>query len=236
MKNSIENFIEPAALKSSFELIQDSTSVTLSCDHFTEHRHKFQTQNVICYKKDTETGKKIVKYIALGLCDVFDTSGASTCEKLKQIFRLGAVLTAKSADANALELKLQETLGKIKFSITDGASNMINAIELFEQWRKEHCLDMDVGELVWIHCNAHLVPAFDSGIEKILIKVEGMLQIEPHVVKQFNKTFFKVSDSITYTMLRAIFLMVGTSSKNNTWSCMVQFNTFLSQNGKKKIL
>ena len=95
----------------------------------------------------------------------------------------------------------------------DGASNMIAAVEMFSERRNKNCFNVDIANLVWIHCNAHLIPAFDSGVEKILVSIEEKAKMEKSVLKDFNKTFFKVSDSITFTMLRAIFNMIGSSKK-----------------------
>ena len=75
--------------------------------------------------------------------------------------QLAAILTAESEDACDIEASLSQILSKVKFSVTDGASNMKNAIEKFGKWRKD--ITGNNEELMWIHCNAHVIPALDSG-------------------------------------------------------------------------
>ena len=158
-------------------------------DHNTEHRYKFQTQNLATYM-ETDCGKQTVNYMSLGLSNVYNTDATSSCNELKKILNLGAVLAAESTDPRAVAKSLQEILCKIKYSVTDGASNMIAAVEMFSEWRNKNCFNVDIDNLVWIHCNAHLIPAFDSGVGKILVSIEEKAKMKKSVVKDFNKTFF----------------------------------------------
>ena len=229
IKSSVENILEPMALKNIFEIVKNDEKSTISLDHYTEHRYKFQTQNLTTYM-ETDSGKQAVNYMSLGLSNVYNTDATSSCNELKKILNLRAVLDAESTDSRAKSL--QEILCKIKYSATDRTSNIIAAVEMFSEWRNKNCFNVDIDNLVWIHCNAHLIPAFDSGVEKILVSIEERTKMEKSVVKDFIKKIFKVSDSITFTMLRAIFNMVGSSNKNNAWSCAVQFELYMQSLGK----
>ena len=234
LKSSVDNVIAPAAFASTFEELKSSSSIhtTMGVDHFVEHREKKQTQNIQTVTEDPNTGRKTVHYRALGLTNVYDTSGASTFEQLKYIFMYGAVLTSDSEDGDDILKSLREILCKVKFAVTDGASNMIQCVKLFDEWKKD--MLGKICDIIWIHGNAHVIPAFDSGIEKQLMVIEGLLKIKPHVAKDFNSIFFKTTQSTFLTMLRAIFLMVGESVKNNEWSCKIDFENFLKQLGEPK--
>ena len=186
IKSNVENILEPMALKSICERVKNDEKSTISLDHYAEHRYKFQTQNLTTYM-ETDSGKQTVNYMSLGLSNVYNTDATSSCNELKKILNLGAVLTAESTDSRAVAKSLQEILCKIKCSVTDGASNMIAAVNMFSEWRNKNCFNVDIDNLVWIHCNAHLIPAFDSGVEKILVSIEEQAKMEGSVVKDFLK-------------------------------------------------
>ena len=56
IKSSVENILEPMALKSICERVKNDEKSTISLDHYTEHRYKFQTQNLTTYM-ETDSGK-----------------------------------------------------------------------------------------------------------------------------------------------------------------------------------
>ena len=190
IKSSVENIMEPMALKSICERVKNYEKSTISLGHYTEHRYKFQTQNLTAYM-ETDSGKQTVNYMSLGLSNVYNSDATSSCDELKKILNLGAVLDTESTDSRAVAKSLQEILCKIKYAVTDGASNMIAAVEMFSEWRNKNCFNVNIDNLVWIHCNAHLIPAFDSGVEKILVSIEEKAKMEKSVVKDFNETFLK---------------------------------------------
>ncbi|KAL5257548.1 hypothetical protein ACHWQZ_G012468 [Mnemiopsis leidyi] len=193
LKKMIETIIEPNALGSTFEELKDSNTQysTVSADHFTEHRQKHQTQNLMTSKVDPETGKSSVSYRCLGLNNAFKTTGKATFEHMKRIFQLGAILTAESDDAEDILNSLKEILAKVKFSVTDGASNMKGAIDNFSEWRTE--MTGITNDFIWIHCNAHVLPALTGATEKCLKEVEKMLDLKMFVCQAFNKMFFKIA-------------------------------------------
>ena len=227
LKKIIETIIEPNSLGSIFAELKDSNTEysTISADHFVEHRQKKQTQNLMTSKIDPYTGKSTVGYRCLGLTNVFKTNGEATCDQIKRIFQLGAILSAKSNDADDILCSLQQILAKVKYSVTDGASSMKNAMENFSDWRTE--MTGITGDFLWIHCNAHVLPALTGATEKYLKAVEKMLQLKMYACQEFNKFFFKVSDSVVITIFNAIFRNVGPSSKNQEYACTTQFHAYL---------
>ena len=159
LKKIIETVMEPSALGSIFAELKDPDTQysTIGADHFVEHRQKHQTQGFITSKLDPKTGKSTVGYRSLGLTNVFKTTANATFEHIKRIFQLGAILTAKSEDADDILTSLKEILAKVKFSVTDGASNMKGAIDNFSELRTE--MTGIINDFIWIHCNAHVLPA-----------------------------------------------------------------------------
>ena len=232
LKNAIEAFIEPNAFGSIFEELKDPNTQysTISCDHYSEHRQKHQTSNLMTSKFDPKTGKNVVGYRCLGLTDAYKTTGEATSETLKRYFQLGAILTAKSDDAEDILTSLKQILAKVKYSVTDGASNMKSAIEHFSEWRSE--MTGITNDFIWIHCNAHVLPALTGATEKYLKAVEKMLDLRMYVCQDFNKMFFKVSDSVIVTIFSAIFRNVGPSSKNQEYACTTQFHAYLKSIGE----
>ena len=160
---------------------------------------------------DPLTGKKIVQYRCLGLINVIDATGANTCNQLKRNFQLGAILSAKIADAEDILQSLKKILSKVKYSVTDTAGNMKTAVELFAEWRKDMT---GLDNFIWLHCNAHvlLLPALDNATEKALMAIESMLGLKLYACQEFNKVFFKSCQSVITIMLYAIFSNVAPSA------------------------
>ena len=46
------------------------------------------------------------------------------------------------------------------------------AVKEIGQWRKDMGI---VSELVWAHCNAHIEPALNTALTKVLLKIEEVL-------------------------------------------------------------
>ena len=179
---------------------------------------------------DPLTGKKIVQYRCLGLTNVIDATGANTCNQLKRNFQLGAILSAKSADAEDILQSLKEIISKVRYSVTDTAGNMKTAVELFAEWRKDMT---GLDNLIWLHCNAHVLPALDNATEKALMAIEGMLGLKLYACQKFNKVFFKSCQSVITIMLYAIFSNVAPSAKSQDWSCTIVFHNYLTSLGEK---
>ena len=78
IKSSVENILEPMVLKSICERVKNDEKFTISLDHYTEHRYKFQTQNLTTYM-ETDSGKQTVNYMSLGLSNVYNTDTTSSC-------------------------------------------------------------------------------------------------------------------------------------------------------------
>ena len=93
------------ALKSICERVKNYEKSTISLDHYTEHRYKFQAQNLTTYM-ETDSGKQTVNYMSLGLSNVYNTDATSSCNQLKKILNLGAVLNAESTDSRAVAKSL----------------------------------------------------------------------------------------------------------------------------------
>ena len=166
------------------------------------------------------------------MSSIYDTGGEQTFHQVQRLVQLAAILTAKSEDASDIEASLSEILNKVKFSVTDGASNMRAAMEKFGNWRKD--ITGSSEDLVWIHCNAHVIPALDSGTESTLMVIEKVANIKQFVSFDFNKSLIKPSESIIFTIFYALFNNVGPSSKSQDWSCKIQDNAFLKYKGEKE--
>ena len=106
------------------------------------------------------------------------------------------------------------------------------AMEKFGDWRKD--ITGSSEELVWIHCNAHVIPALDSGTESAMMAIEKIVDIRQSVTFKFNKSFIKPSESIIFTIFNALFNNVGPSSKSQDWSCKIQYNAFLKYKVEKE--
>ena len=223
------DILEPAAFSSIFTELKNSEYCTLGADHYAEQRHKFQTQNITTCSVDGQ-GNKAARYRSLGLNNVYDTCGDQTYHHVQRLVQLAAILTAKLEDAFDIEASLSEILSKVKFAVTDGALNMKAAMEKFGDWRKD--ITGSSEELVWIHCNAHVIPALDSGTESAAI--EKIVDIRQSVTFDFNKSFIKPSESIIFTIFYALFNNIGPSSKSQDWSCKIQYNAFLKYKGEKE--
>lgn len=230
IKSSIETLLEPASYGSIFTEVKNAIHGTIGVDHYVEHRQKYQTQNIITYTENSE-GLKSVNYRCLGLTNVFDTSGGSTSKQLQRQIQLGAILSSPSADADDILNSLTTILKKLKFANTDAASNMKSAMSDLDKWRKEMTGSSE--ELIWLHCNAHLIPALDLGTEKALMAVEKVMDMKQAVCSDINKSFFKPADSIVFTIFYALASNVGPSAKNQEWSSKVQFHAFLKSKGEK---
>ena len=164
--------------------------------------------------------------------NVYDTCGDQTYHHVQRLVQLAAILTAKSEEAFDIEASLSEILSEVKFAVTDGASNMKAAMEKFGDWRKD--ITGSSEELVWIHCNAHVIPALDSGTESAMMAIEKIVDIRRSVTFDFNKSFIQPSESIIFTIFYALFNNVGPSSKSQDWSCKIQYNAFLKYKGEKE--
>ena len=109
---------------------------------------------------------------------------------------------------------------------------MKNAIEKFGKWRKD--ITGNNEELMWIHCNAHVIPALDSGTENAMMAIENAIEMKQSVCHDFNKAFIKPSESVVFTIFYALFNNVGPSSKSQDWSCKIQYNAFIKYKGEKE--
>ena len=78
IKSSVENILEPMALKSICERVKNDEKSTISLDHYTEHRYKFQTQNLTTYM-ETDSGTQTVNFMSSGLSNVYNTDATSSC-------------------------------------------------------------------------------------------------------------------------------------------------------------
>ena len=148
---------------------------------------------------------------------------------LKHRFEEGARLSSAGSEDPAVVLK--EILQKISFAVTDGAGPVVRGIELFQDWRKEKCGEF-VGDMLWIHCNAHMVPALDTAVTEALKDVEKMMELKDHVCRKFNESFFSISSSVVTTINQAIFKNVGPSNKNEEWAVSNLFDTYLKDKGE----
>ena len=87
----------------------------------------------------------------------------------------------------------------LKFQVTDDASQMRSVCEKTNELIQLLGID---AELLYIHCNAHIIPAIDGGVTKVLIDVENFLQISDQMDRSYNQSFHKVSNSTIETMLK----------------------------------
>ena len=74
---------------------------------------------------------------------------------------------------------LKEVLQKTSYAVCTGP--VVKGIELFENWRKEKCGDY-VGDMLWIHCNAHMVPAMDTAVTEALKAVEDIMGLKDRIM------------------------------------------------------
>lgn len=219
-----KNILEPASLRSSALALKESDVGSLIFDHLSIKRGKAITVGVTTGNIDSKANEKKTKHMTLAVKQVVDTTAKGTFRSVVEILRLAAAAAADSASAEDVQKSFKEILAKLKFQVTDDASQMRSVCDKFTELR--NLLGID-GEMIYIHCNAHIVPAIDSGVTKVLIDVENFLQINDQMVRSFNQSFHKVSNSTIETMLRAIFKFIGDCNKNESWAMTNQFQTFL---------
>ena len=228
-----KNILEPAALKSSAQAIIDSDVGSLIFDHMSINRGKAITVGVMTGNIDDETDEQESSHHTLSVKQVVDTTAIGTYRSVIEVLRLTATAAAKSGSADDVTDSFKQLLSKLMFQVTDDASQMRPVCEKINELIKLLAID---GEIIFIHCNAHIVPALDAGVTKVLIDVENFLQINDQVVRKFNQSFHKVSNSTIETMVRAIFQFIGDSVKNCSWAMTSEFQTFLdivAEDGEK---
>ena len=201
-RNLEKNILEPAALRSSAEAIKNCDVSTLIYDHLSIKRGKAITVGVMTGNVDPETKQKKSKHMTLAVKQVVDTTAPGTYRSVVEILRLAAAAAADSSSPDDVQKSFKQMLSKLKFQVTDDASQMRPVCEKLNELIKLLGID---GEMIYIHCNAHIVPALDAGVTKVLIDVENFLQISDQMVRSFNQSFHKVSNSTIQTMVRAIF-------------------------------
>ena len=168
--------------------------------------------------------------MTLGDKQVVDKTALGTFRSVIEVLRLAA---AESGSADDVKKSFKELLSKLMFQVTDDASQMRPVCDKINELI--NLLGIN-GEMIFIHCNAHIVPALDSGVTKVLIDVEKFLQINDQMVRSYNQSFHRVSNSTIETMVRAIFQFVGDSVKNQAWAMTNDFPTFLdiiAEDGQK---
>ncbi len=227
-KNIDKKFILPNAVKETFLELKSPNTVTatLQFDHMSYNRKKAMTKSITTATKNADTGETRVHYRNLGISDVCDLTADGSFKEISQTLRLGAVLTAKSVDANDIMDSIKDILKPLGFCVADGASTMAPVIDKINDWKLSLGL---TGQMLYIHCNAHVIVALDSAIEIQLIFIEGFMKIQSFVVREFNASFFKKTNSVILTMIRAIFLNVGQSEKNEEWACKAEFQSYMAQ-------
>lgn len=131
------------------------------------NRGKAITVGVTTGKVEPKTNEKKTKYTNFAVKQVVDTTAKGTFKSVVEIIRLAAAAAANSGSAEDVQKSFKELLAKLKFQVTDDASQMRsvceNSMNLYN-----YLLGID-GELIYIHCNTHIVPAIDSGVTKVLI-------------------------------------------------------------------
>ena len=225
MIRSLEkNFLEPAALQSTAAAIKNANVGSLIFDHLSIKRGKAITVGVMTGNIDPETKEKKCQHMTLAVKQVVDTTAPGTFRSVIEVLRLAAAADAASGSADDVQKSFKDLLSKLMFQVTDDASQMRPVCDKLNELIKLLGID---GEMVFIHCNAHIVPALDTGVTKVLIKIENFLEISDQMVRSFNQSFHKVSNSTIETMVRAIFKFVGDSVKNQSWAMTNEFQTFL---------
>lgn len=228
-----KNILEPAALKSSAEAIKNCDVGSLIFDHLSIKRGKAITVGVMTGNVNPQTKEKKSKHMTLAVKQVVDTTAPGTFRSVIEVLRLAAAAAADSNSADDVQKSFKQLLSKLKFQVTDDASQMRPVCDKINELIQLLGID---GSMIFIHCNAHIVPALDTGVTKVLTDVEKFLQISDQMVKSFNQGFHKVSNSTIHTMVRAIFQFIGDSKKNQAWAMTSDFQTFLdiiAEDGEK---
>ena len=221
-KNIEKKFIQPQSLKASFEELKSDNTITstLQFDHMSYNRKKGLTKCLTTAVENPESKKSTLHVRNLGISDVCDTTAQGTFNEISQALRIGAVLTSNSMEEKDIMESIKKILQPLEFIVADGASAMAPVANLIGDWKQNLKL---ASEMMYIHCNAHVVVALDGAIEIQLIHIEGFMDITTHVVRDFNKSFFKKSNSVILTMIRAIFLNVGQSKKMKSGPAKLNF-------------
>ena len=227
IRNCERNVLAPQALRSTAQEMKSefTESVTLMTDHCSINRSKAQTVGVVTTIKDPESGQRTSHYRNIGIDTVVRTDTDATFRTVVNSLRNVAVLDADSSEASDIHASMNSSTEKMKFMVADGASEMEPMADRVSDLKKS--MGHNDG-LSYIHCNAHVSPAFDTAIDTSLSNVEKMLEIVDNIVREFNSTFFKKSHSCILTTLRALFNLLGSSLVNNAdWNMKREFTMYL---------
>ena len=221
--------LTPLALQSVTQELKSPNCVdsTLMYDGAKVNRSKVITVGVMNAIKDPESGKVTTHYRQTGIEEMVNSDASSTTRAVTATLRSAAVLDSASTDSDDIRKSMKSMFDKIDHVVTDMGSEMRPVADNISN------LKLSLGHekgVQYIHCNAHVSPAFDTAIDKELREIEKMFELKDHISRGFNSSFFNTKSSITCTMLHAIFSMFGTSlyrQKEQSWSCNQDFNSFL---------
>ena len=233
-----KEFLEPKSLQSVAEELKNidtesGESATLMYDHCSINRSKVQTTGVVTTIRDPATGTKTSHYRNLGITNVVRTDTSSTFNSVVSALRNTAVLDSSSTLSSDIHASMRSTLSNVNYTVADGASEMKPVANKIADLKKTLGLETDH---LYIHCNAHVCPAFDQAVVIQLSDIAKMLALEDHIVREFNAGFFKKNNAAILTMVRALFLMLGRSTKNQEWSLFRNFHYYLENNLTQVVL
>ncbi|KAL5269739.1 hypothetical protein ACHWQZ_G003266 [Mnemiopsis leidyi] len=130
-----KNILEPASLRSSALALKESDVGSLIFDHLSIKRGKAITVGVTTGNIDSKANEKKTKHMTLAVKQVVDTTAKGTFRSVVEILRLAAAAAADSASAEDVQKSFKEILAKLKFQVTDDASQMRSVCDKFTELR-----------------------------------------------------------------------------------------------------
>ncbi|KAL5247645.1 hypothetical protein ACHWQZ_G019511 [Mnemiopsis leidyi] len=219
----------PLALQSVAQELKSPNLVTSTVmyDGATIKKGKTMTTGVVNAVKDPSSGRITTHFRELGILEMVNTDAGSSFKAVASTLRNAAVLDSSTTENLDILESTKDVLSKVDYVVTDLGGEMRPVANKFSDFK------VSLGHTsrpTYIHCNAHISPAFDAEIDKELYAIEQLLDLKSYVDKGFNSSFFSANRSCTYTMLHALFGMLGSSlyrQKEQSWSCQKDFNEFL---------
>ncbi|XP_063692172.1 uncharacterized protein LOC134824289 [Bolinopsis microptera] len=226
------NVYTPLALQSVAQELKSPNLVTstIMYDGASIKKGKVMTVGVVNAVNDPVSSKVTSHYRQLGLMEMVKSDTDSSFKAVTSTLRNAAVLDSDTVSHEDVLSSTKDVFSNIDYIVTDLGGEMKPVSEKVSELKVSLGHD---SRPTYIHCNAHVSPAFDSEIDKELHAIESLLDIKRYVDKGFNSSFFSSSRSCTYTMLHALFSMLGSSlyrQKEQSWSCQKDFTEFLLAN------
>ena len=155
-------------------------------DGATIKKGKTMTTGVVNAVKDPSSGRITTHFRELGIVEMVNTDAGSSFKAVASTLRNAAVLDSSTTENLDILESTKDVLSKVDYVVTDLGGEMRPVANKFSDFK------VSLGHTsrpTYIHCNAHISPAFDAEIDKELYAIEQLLDLKSYVDKGFNSSF-----------------------------------------------